>query len=720
MAIYDEFVYADGTKYGNASKLDFSVYPLKAVAISNDVIAQTVVVSKNSAQVATTDTVNVVMPKVVLNWTAPTGTIYGIRLVRNQDGFPEHEEDGEIIFEGYTSTLFSTVTFTDQLTGNPLIPGEYAYYAVWLLKADNSWGLGDSTWCLIPKNHDVLNPDNTIYKSSTRKFIELFPKVYTTARQSYLDEIDYPYTDPYTNEVHPGSDFYNFFSGFAYTLDEIYTYADLLVPDVTGAKTNPNLVDFQAQQLGLPQESTLSLQRKKALIRNSFEINKLRGTLSGLNAFTKSITGFSSTVRETPNLLLSIQDSSFYKGVGNWTIGTNGTLTANATTGSADLPYQSESYAVDKFYTGKVITSATNVAMTLGSANPRLVGVPVTGGSALQLSYYIQGSTNNTTPSITWYDMTGTFISTSTGTATATTSSWVKKTFAVTAPSTAWFAVISLSFAAAGTYYVDMFQLAKTTDYRYTSYYEGAGVVVNLEPSKVNYLQNPSIVNNSDTDWVWTGQSASAYNATTLPIAVRDGSNMLSLTTTNNTAFTLTSQTDMTTNPINPGHYYTFSIYAATTSGTETMNFKLEAYDESGGLVYDNLGTPATRTLSAQAITTTWTRYQIPVFVPDTTVSTYLKVTISGTGAGRQINFDAAQIEVGYGANDYFDGSYNIRGAYWLGTANNSVSVLYRNKSTKLDRLVAEIPRYLPLNTAYVITSGFNGTAVLENSGMSS
>jgi len=106
--------------------------------------------------------------------------------------------------------------------------------------------------------------------------------------------------------------------------------------------------------------------------------------------------------------------------------------------------------------------------------------------------------------------------------------------------------------------------------------------------------------------------------------------------------------------------------------------------------------------------------------VPFVLDSISLKATVLGTGNGSVIDLDAALIEEGYGASDYFDGGYTSRGAYWSGTASNSASVIYRNKSPKVNRIMSEVPNYLPLNTAFVVTSGFNGTVVLENSGMSS
>jgi hypothetical protein len=206
-------------------------------------------------------------------------------------------------------------------------------------------------------------------------------------------------------------------------------------------------------------------------------------------------------------------------------------------------------------------------------------------------------------------------------------------------------------------------------------------------------------------------------NDSTLPGIKRDGTKMATITTIPTNNFSIVTSTDSI---IASGKYYTFSIYASLASGTQNVSIKLEAIDSSGAVVTSFTGESSSRTLSNQALSTSWKRFSVPVFVYDLADFISLKATISGTGTGSVINFDAAQIEEGYGSSDYFEGSYTNRGAYWTGTANNSISVMYRNKSPKVNRMMFQIPNYLPMNTAYTITSGFNNTVVLENSGFSS
>ena len=708
MGIYNTFEYGDGTLYGNQSKLEYSAEPVYSTALGVDVFVEQQVVGLDAGDFVYGD-VDVTRPKVRVSWVTPSGTIQGFRLVRNQLGYPEHEEDGVVVVETYVPSVPAQEYIVDQLQGTPLVPGQYVYYTVWVLLADNSWRPAGHTYCVVPKEHALLSPTGERLKSSERKFVELFPKVFTTEQQSYLDEVD------------EASDIFGFLGGFAYTLDEVLTNADLLIPKNDGLKTNPNIVDLQRQQMGLPAEPTLGLQRKKALVRNAIDLYKAKGSLNGIGLLAESLTGLAPVVYLTRNKMLSLQDSTFYKGIGNWAAGTGVTLTSDTT-----APYQSQTYSVDRTYVGKAITSGTNRVMQLGMNSPITKAVPITGGQPYILTYYVKGSTNNVSATLTWYDMFGQATgSAAVETASAATGSWVRRSLYGTAPTAAYYVGIEIKFAASGTYYVDMLQVETNADLAtqssYSNYEEARGVVVRLEPTKVNYIYNPSFDNTTHTDptdWVWTGINAFDESLSTTAPGIFDGSHMLELETIDGTNFTLTTRTD----PIISGNsYYTFSVYAKTDASTEAVSFKLGAYGEAGTLLLNDDGSTAeTIYTPTGGVTSTWTRYSVRVFVPTNDEAVYLKVTILGEGSGNFLYFDASLLEKGYLATDYFDGNYNQRGAYWLGTVNDSMSVMYRNKTTRLDRFVHEIKDYLPLNTSYVVTSGFNGTYSLEGSGLTS
>jgi hypothetical protein len=233
VGIFNTFTYSDGTLYGNLSKLEFSVEPFTCKAISNDVIG------------------GVLRPRVDLNWANPSGTIFGFRIVRNQDGYSETEEDGHIILETLDPPLPDEQSFTDQLYAIPLLPGKYVYYTIWVLLADNSWYPSGGVYTLIPRAHSVISPEGVELKSSEYKFADLLPRVFTSSQQGTLDEIDQT------------SDLFTFLSGFAYTLDEMLTFADLLAPSLKGKNNNPNFVGVFSEQLGLPLLPNVSLKTQK-------------------------------------------------------------------------------------------------------------------------------------------------------------------------------------------------------------------------------------------------------------------------------------------------------------------------------------------------------------------------------------------------------------------------------------------------------------------------
>lgn len=708
MGIYNTFDYGDGTLYGNLSKLEYSAEPVSSTALGVDVFLEQQVVGKDSNGDLVYGDVEVTRPKVKISWITPSGTIMGFRLVRNQVGYAEHEEDGVVIIETYVPSVPTLEYVVDQLQGTPLIAGQYAYYTIWVLLADNTWRPAGHTHCIVPKEHSLVSPTGERLKSSERKFVELFPKVFTTEQQSYLDEVD------------ETSDLFAFLGGFAYTLDEVLTYADLLIPSIDGATTNPGVVDLQRQQMGLPAEPTLGLQRKKALVRNALEMYRGKGSLNGIGLLAESLTGLAPTPYLTRNIMLSLQDSTFYKGVGNWSAGTGVVLTSDTST----TAYQSEVYSVDRTYVGKAVVTGSNRVMQLGMTNIQTTAIPVVGGTPYIASYYIKGTAANVSATLTWYDMFGQATgSAAVETPAAATSSWVRRSVYGTAPSDAYYVGLQLDFAGAGTYYVDMIQVEENGDLplqtSYSDFAEARGVILRLDPTKVNYIYDPSFVGASHTeltDWVWSGFASYDQGLVTTVPGVFDGSHMIELETTDGTDYTLETNSA----PIAKSDtFYNFSVYAKTENNTEDVSFTLGAYGEDGNLLVNFNGAPAeVTTTPTGGVTEDWVRYSVRVYVPVHDEEVTLKVTISGTGNGNFLYFDAALLEEGYVSTDYFDGSYTQRGAYWLGDADNSMSVMFRNKATRLDRLVHELPDYLPLNSAWVVTSGFNGDYSLEGSGI--
>jgi hypothetical protein len=691
VGIFNTFTYSDGTLYGNLSKLEFSVEPFTCKAISNDMFG------------------DVLRPRVDLSWANPSGDVFGFRIVRNQNGYSETEEDGHIIFETIEPPLPSERTFTDQLYEIPLLAGKYVYYTIWVLLANNSWYPSGGVYTLIPRAHSVVSPEGVELKSSEYKFVDLLPRTFTSAQKSAIDEIDQT------------SDLFTFLSGFSYTLDEILTFADLLAPSLKGKNNNPNFVGIFSEQLGLPVLPNVSLKTQKRLIREAIYLNQYRGTASGIGRFVEALTSFAPTISTSPNLLLNPQESTFYKGVGRWkNVSTNLTLTATTEAGSPS----GELYAVDNSWSGKYATiSTSSTSWLLGQSKPLTEGIPVKEDTEYTFSFYAKGTGTGTTGlRVFFFDINGEQLTNYEPTYEAINSTWTKYTYDYTTPAGTMYLGLQLGLLSPQTaknYYWDMIQVAETSDVRSADFHEARAVEIYLAPNKVNLIENPSFVEtvaDEDTDWVFTDADTITYITPTTVPGVEDGSHMVSVETVDTNELVISTQTSTVTS----GVYYTFSIYAKTDADTEPLSFTLSAYDDTDTLLEFNGEDVSATFTPVGGVTDTWARYSVTLFVPLTDSIVYLLAEISGTTTGNTVFLDASQVEQGYRATDYFDGNYFTRGAYWVGDVDDSKSIFYSGKVSKLGNLTNQLPEFLPMNTAYVVTTGFDSLTTLEIKGFSS
>lgn len=699
MGIFNTFPYSDGTDptipqtlYGDFSKLEFSVAPFTSKAIDNETFG------------------TVVRPRVDLSWTNPSGDIFGFRLVRNQEGWSETEEDGQIILESFDPTTPALSTFTDQLDEIALIPGKYSYYSIWLLLADNSWYCSDKTYVLIPKSHNVVSPEGVELQSSEYKFASLIPRVFISEQQSATDEIDQT------------SELYRFLSGMAYTLDEILTFADLLAPSLAGKNNNPNFVLPLAKQLGIPTLPTASLKTQKRLIREAIYIQKQKGTENGISTFTEALTGFSPTVSVSPNLLLSLQESTFYNGVGNWkNVSSNLTLTPTIEAGTPT----GEDYAVDSSWSGKYHTISTGgTSWLLGYDNPVLEGIPVSAETEYRFSLYAKGTGTGTTGlRVFFFNLNGEQITNHEPTYAAINSTWTEYTYNYTTPAGTAYLGLQIALNSPQNnkdYYWDMVQVAATSDVRSSEFHEARAVEIYLAPSKVNWVDNPSFADGVDNPlldlgWEYTSNITPTYVSPTTVPGIKDNSEMLEITTPVSETWSAITNTSI----LPSGKFYTFSIYAKA-DGAEDISLDIQAWDAATSEVIVTPTSQPVQNTEAYSLTADWARYTVDLYIPSTSIDVKLAISVSGDGNGNVISLDDAQAEEAYKATDFFDGDYGARGAYWVGTENISKSIIYPNKFSKLGTLETELAKYLPLNTAFVITSGFETLTTVEVKGISS
>jgi hypothetical protein len=173
-----------------------------------------------------------------------------------------------------------------------------------------------------------------------------------------------------------------------------------------------------------------------------------------------------------------------------------------------------------------------------------------------------------------------------------------------------------------------------------------------------------------------------------------------------NDAVVETTSTALTT-----GRFVTASVYLkayGTTAGELTLS--LEALDSA-----DDSSLDLTSETSI-TLTNTWTRYFTTLFIPsDSRDTIVVKMSLVSDG---DVKFflDRAQVEESFRPTDYFSGSdvegeASADGAFWESEQYESPSHLYVNFDQKIDRLRAQLPRYLPTNLSFLIRWHGGGVA---------
>ena len=745
MPKFNQLVY-NTALYGIKAALPFSAEPMTAVAV--------------------------LYSAVTLEFASPSGTYVEFRIVRNQENYPQSQEDGAVIYQsqgvpGQTrifdgkysdkgvvasyASLPSTASVNDQYmvkegentTGptyvwngyewrnlSPLVSGKFVYYRAWIrASATSDWIQAGTTFTLIPQIDSLSLGRDTVYTASTvptrdrlvytlhggdselstthERFMATIPSVFVSATNSSLDLPNDVY-DPSVDRsgIRENSLISTFLSAFSYTIDEFITWARGIYPDNQNHRAGEAAIIFKTHELGMrPDYEGVTLTQKK-LLSNAVEIYRSKGTKYGLELFAKSVTGYSADISETRNLMLSHEDSTF--DIPNWTSGSVGNWFSLSGTPVLSVdnsqPTASEDDSLDNDFSLKVVTGGTNKYISLGTTNPVTIGIPVTSGSVYSLSFYAQNSSSsNVTAEIRWYDRAGVLLSTTSGTATATATSFTRISLAnKTAPDKSVYAAIAIKFAASATYYIDMVQFENSATV--TAYQEPRGAVVTLSPTKTNLIVNPSFELNS-TGWSGTNSTlAGLLTAVTPNFGEKHGS-----ITASSTAVVTCQTTDYIA--VTAGKKYSASAYLRDKDSSKYYVAGIIFYNSSNVAIGGGefVGSPTALSTSY------WTRVFVSGLAPATAAKAkmYIKSTTAVTST-KAVYIDAAQFEQNETPTDYFDGSMETRGAAWAGTANNSVSYYYLALSNRVSRLQDEIKDYVGLNTPYYIK--FSGNPVITGS----
>jgi phage tail-like protein len=628
--------YYGATKYGAFVARAFSVEPMSVLETDLSTVSS--------------------FSKVLVKWQTPRGNFTRIRLVRNQGGFSETSEDGIIIFDEFategTVSRAEYIDGEDNPTDAPLVPGRQVYYRMFLFTEEKIWKIAGSVTAVVPSDHGIQN-----------MFMSNLPRVFTSIEQGSFGTID------------SNSYLYNFMSGLTFSLEQLYTLIDLLKPRHTGLETPIELLPIEVASLGLTPEAGLPTKNRKRLVREANYLYARKGTKLALETYAESLTGFEPTITVSENLLLTVQDSTFYGGTGNW-VASNAVLTS-----STEQVPDSNTNQIDTTKTGKIVASNSG-SMVLGATNIITKGVPVLPSTAYVVSCKLKSpaSAGNITLSVRFYDKDGTATSAAnTATAVAANNTWKSASKTATSDATSSYAIITIAYSAAGTYYIDQVCMQKGST---VAYDEARAIDVFLSSLKTNYIKNPSFEVNSTT---WALSGATFTQDSSVPTYGYSGDYSGKFVVTN--PWSITTDYEI---PVTPGKYYTASASIKALAAL-SANIKITFYDEADGIV---------ETITqAISVTTSFANVTLTGLTDSTSDAAYAKVSFYGTTAG-SIFLDLIQFEQSQVATDYFDGSLpSDFGAVWEGTDDASYSHLYPSKPKKIPRLAKTLIDWVPQNS---------------------
>lgn len=731
MPLYGNIIYGTET-YGQPASLPFSVEPFTALALWYD--------------------------KVLLTWAPSESNFTSFRLVRNQDAFPETSEDGIILYEWTENRGVEKSSIPNSyVDGTPediaLTPGKFIYYRVWLFDDTQSWVVGGETAIPLPQR---FNEGSPFAKTTHQKLLELLPKQFTSADGSPNGTIDFD------------SELSAFLEGFSFSLDELLTDLSFLQPPFYGAFLNPATLTLQGNQLGVtPEFGTVTRQQKKT-VREAMYIYQGKGTAGSLSNFAESTTGYAPTIRISPNILLSIEDSSFYKGTGNWSP-VGAVLLNSRSTG--DVPTDQPN-ACDLTYVGEMEVAEAGAKIVLGLLNPILYGVPLHFGTKYAFSFAAKTTSTSmtVTPKINWYNYKGELLSTHTGTEIPVSTGWGRYSTAAFAPGyVGQISSVSILAGTATAYTTTPpdFQVGDSvvisdaidtiagthtvtgvTDFSFTfsstaadtSYLAVTGKVQKADwsyPSSAIYATLELVANSTGTLYVDMVQLADA--STTGYSEARCVGVFLSPSKINyiknpsflssGAAWTIDAGSTsypptelegvyggLTMLQLSPLAAGTTKLETETDLGVPTGKFySFSIYAKTLSGTQDvtvtmtasdpmALGPSVTRSQTV-TLTDIWSRPSVSFYLPETDIQMQLSVKVEFEGTN-DVFFEAAQLESSLFPTDYIDGEMPASyGTGWYGTPHASPSFAYINKESRLARLTSEIHKYIPFGGSYRVVT---------------
>lgn len=613
-----------------------------------------------------------------LGWESPRGTFSRIRLVRSQLGYPEHPEDGVVVWDEYATE--GTVTRSgpqafldgeDNLGDIPFSAGSHVYYRMFIFTSEKKWVIAGSVNDLVPSDHGMH-----------AKMVKLLPQVYTTKEQTPFGTIDGPESNSLGIQTYPGSFLYRFIDGLSFTYEQLITFAEILQPSLLADPLTPSLLSVASTNKGLSVEPNLPIKNQKRLIREALSIYKNKGTKLGIENYAECLTGYAPSATVSPNLMLSVQDSSFYKSTGNWEFIN---VSASPSTGYGPTPDEDKAIDVSWNINAAFFDSGF---MQLGLTSSATKAIPVKEFTEYTFSMFAKsiGFTHALNSCMYFFDETGDTIG-SINVDFSVTQPWETYTQTFTTPEKCSYLGIRLSNTGA-TVKEFAFDALCVQEGSARIYDEARAITLFLAPDKTNLINNPSFETNVTDSWYLDGDGVISQDIDVSEV-VASGENSAKVFGTDD--WVLTSQYAIA----EPGKYYSLSAYLKPLDGPVTLSLVV---------IGSEMGTDINEYSITVDQSDEWSRYSVSGFEPiDSTIyAVYARIT---GGAGTTF-IDCVQMEKSPAPSEYADGNLTSSfGVVWGGNENNSHSHTYHNKDTKIPRLALTINDFLPPNAFWRITT---------------
>lgn len=223
---------------------------------------------------------------ITLSWTKPAGTIQAYRLIRNLYGYPVDQDDGEILIDSldYPGSLY---------VDSDIVQGTYYYYGIYIATDLDtfSWVRSGLVACLSIKNFD-----------SYTQMYDLIPNFYIN--QSATGDI--------LVEGNQGNtELQRYMQVFGWGLDLLKTQYDTYLRVNDPWKIPQSDLYNLAAEFGLNINPDIHPYTLRKAIFNNAEINKQRGTPSGIATEVSSLTGWNIDLQIGPNFMLENDQSAF-------------------------------------------------------------------------------------------------------------------------------------------------------------------------------------------------------------------------------------------------------------------------------------------------------------------------------------------------------------------------------------------------------------------------